>query len=401
MAKLTATGIRNLTTPGKYGDGNGLFLVVAGTGAKRWVQRITIRGKRCDLGLGPLSSVSLAEARELAARNRKEAVAGGDPLRGKREAAAVLTFEEAAREVHRLHLPTWRNVKHGQDFITSLQMYAFPRIGHLRVSDVTAADVLGVLTPIWTEKHETARRVRQRIGTVLKWAVAKGWRQDNPADAITTALPKVPKVKAHRVALPYSEVADFLTVLRGCGALPQTRWAIEFLILTAARSLEVRDATWDEIDLDAATWTIPAARMKMKRPHRVPLSPSAVAVLKEAHDLFGGTGRLFPGMKKGRPLSDVALSKTVKGLGFPVDVHGFRTSFRTWAQDKTTFPREVAEACLAHLVGSEVERAYSRSDLFDKRRRLMDAWAAYVGSEVKRGTEVLMTDYYLPQKIGR
>lgn len=381
MAKLTATGIRNLTTPGKYGDGNGLFLVVAASGAKRWVQRITIRGKRCDLGLGPLSSVSLAEARELAARNRKEALAGGDPLRDKREAAAVMTFEEAAREVHRLHLPTWRNVKHGQDFITSLEMYAFPRIGYIRVSDVTAADVLGVLTPIWTVKHETARRVRQRIGTVLKWAVAKGWRQDNPADAITTALPKVPKVQAHRVALPYGEVADFLTALRDCGALPQTRWAIEFLILTAMRSLEVRDATWDEIDLDAATWTIPAARMKMKRPHRVPLSPRAVAILEDARALFGSTGRLFPGMKKGRPLSDVALSKAVKRLGFPVDIHGFRTSFRTWAQEKTGFPREVAEASLAHLVGSEVERAYSRSDLFDKRRRLMDAWAAYVTNE--------------------
>ncbi|HHX89084.1 MAG TPA: integrase arm-type DNA-binding domain-containing protein [Paracoccus sp.] len=381
MAKLTATGIRNLTTPGKYGDGNGLFLVVAASGAKRWVQRITIRGKRCDLGLGPLSSVSLAEARELAARNRKEALAGGDPLRDKRDAAAVMTFEEAAREVHRLHLPTWRNVKHGKDFITSLEMYAFPRIGHIRVSDVTAADVLGVLTPIWTVKHETARRVRQRIGTVLKWAVAKGWRQDNPADAITTALPKVPKVQAHRVALPYDKVADFLTALRGCGAMPQTRWAIEFLILTAMRSLEVRDATWDEIDLDAATWTIPAARMEMKRPHRVPLSPRAVAILKEARALFGSTGRLFPGMRKGRPLSDVALSKTVKRLGFPVDIHGFRTSFRTWAQEKTGFPREVAEASLAHLVGSEVERAYSRSDLFDKRRRLMNAWAAYVTNE--------------------
>lgn len=388
MAKLTATGIRNLTSPGKYGDGNGLFLVVAATGAKRWVQRITIRGKRCDLGLGPLSAVSLAEAREIAARNRKEALAGGDPLRERREAAAVLSFEEAAREVHRLHLPTWRNEKHGRDFITSLEVYAFPRIGHLRVSDVAAADVLGVLTPIWTVKHETSRRVRQRIGTVLKWAVAKGWRQDNPADAITTALPKVQRVQAHRVALPYSDVAGFLTVLRGSGALPQTRWAIEFLILTAARSLEVRDATWDEIDLDAATWTIPAARMKMKRPHRVPLSPRAVAILKEAHDLFGGTGRLFPGMKKGRPLSDVALSKTVKGLGFPVDVHGFRTSFRTWAQERTTFPREVGEACLAHLVGSEVERAYSRSDLFDKRRRLMDAWAGYLASDSQSGKVV-------------
>lgn len=381
MAKLTATGIRNLSTPGKYGDGNGLFLVVAASGAKRWVQRITIRGKRCDLGLGPLASVSLAEARDLAARNRKEALAGGDPLRDKREAAAVMTFEEAAREVHRLHLPTWRNVKHGQDFITSLEMYAFPRIGYIRVSDVTAADVLGVLTPIWTVKHETARRVRQRIGTVLKWAVAKGWRQDNPADAITTALPKVPKVQAHRVALPYDKVADFLTALRGDGALPQTRWAIEFLILTAMRSLEVRDATWDEIDLDAATWTIPAARMKMKRPHRVPLSPRAVAILKEARALFGDSGRLFPGMRKGRPLSDVALSKAVKRLGFPVDIHGFRTSFRTWAQEKTGFPREVAEASLAHLVGSEVERAYSRSDLFDKRRRLMNAWADYVTNE--------------------
>ncbi|HRO14476.1 MAG TPA: integrase arm-type DNA-binding domain-containing protein [Paracoccus sp. (in: a-proteobacteria)] len=382
MGKLTATGIRNLTAPGKYGDGNGLFLVVAATGAKRWVQRITIRGKRCDLGLGPLASVSLAEAREIAARNRKEALTGGDPLRDKREAAAVLTFEEAAREVHRLHLPTWRNVKHGQDFITSLELYAFPRIGHLRVSDVTAADVLGVLTPIWTVKHETARRVRQRIGTVLKWAVAKGWRQDNPADAVTVGLPKVPKVQAHRVALPYDKVADFLTALRESGAMPQTKGAIEFLILTAARSLEVRGATWDEIDLDAATWTIPAARMKMKRPHRVPLFPRAVEILRGTRDLFGGTGGfLFPGGRAGRPLSDAALSGLVKGLGFPVDIHGFRTSFRTWAQDKTTFPREVAESALAHLVGSEVERAYSRSDLFDKRRCLMDAWGAYVASE--------------------
>ncbi|WP_068301489.1 site-specific integrase [Pararhodobacter sp. CCB-MM2] len=384
---LTAAFVRTVSEPGRYGDALGLNLVVSPAGAKRWIQRITIRGKRVDLGLGPLAAVSLAEARELAAKNFREARTGGDPLRAKREAQAAMTFEEAARAVHESYLPTWRSAKHGQDFLSSLQMHAFDRIGALKVQDVTPADVLAVLSPIWTAKPETARRVRQRIGTVMEWAVAKGWRQDNPAASISKALPKVPRLKAHRVALPYAEVSTYLEALAASGAGPSTKQALEFLILTAARSIEAREARWSEIDMDAKVWTVPAQRMKMKRDHKVPLSPRAMAILREAAahkrnsepDPF-----LFPGLKAGRPLSDVALSKLTKALGFPVDVHGFRTSFRTWAQEKTTAAHEVAEAALAHTVGNSVSQAYARSDMFEKRRDLMDRWAGYLaGAEGK------------------
>lgn len=375
---LTVQAVRNSTKPGKYFDGHGLFLRVDPNGAKFWVQRITIRGKRCELGLGSPALVTLAEARAAALENRKIARAGGDPLQSKREALAVLSFEQAARKVHELHLPTWRNEKHARDFIISLETYAFPKLGKLRVADVTTADVLGVLMPIWTEKAETARRVRQRIGAVMKWAIAQGWRQDNPAENIDKALPKVDKSQIHRKALPHAEVTACLAAVAASRAGISTKLALEFLVLTAARSGEVREARWDEIDLNAKVWEISAQRMKMKRPHRVPLSPRAVAILREAEALGDREGFVFPGTKQGRPLSDMTLSKLVKELGFDADVHGFRTSFRTWAQERTNFPREVAEAALAHLSGDAVERAYARSDVFEKRRRMMEAWAAYV-----------------------
>ncbi|SDF54507.1 tyrosine-type recombinase/integrase [Rhodobacter capsulatus] len=375
---LTAQAVKNTTQPGKYFDGHGLFLRVDANGSKFWVQRITIRGKRCELGLGSPALVTLAEARAAALENRKIARAGGDPLQSKREALAVLSFEQAARKVHELHLPTWRNEKHARDFIISLETYAFPKLGKLRVADVTTADVLGVLMPIWTEKAETARRVRQRIGAVMKWAIAQGWRQDNPAENIDKALPKVDKSQIHRKALPHAEVTTCLAAVAASRAGISTKLALEFLVLTAARSGEVREARWDEIDLNAKVWEISAQRMKMKRPHRVPLSPRAVAILREAEALGNREGFVFPGTKQGRPLSDMTLSKLVKELGFDADVHGFRTSFRTWAQERTNFPREVAEAALAHLSGDAVERAYARSDVFEKRRKMMEAWAAYV-----------------------
>lgn len=390
---LSAAFVRTVKEPGRYGDALGLHLVVSPAGSKRWIQRITIRGKRVDLGLGPLSAVSLAEARELAVQNFKEARTGGDPLRAKREAKAALTFKEAARKVHELYLPTWRNEKHGKDFISSLETHAFPKLGESKVQDVTTADVLAVLTPIWTKIPETAKRVRQRIGTVMKWAIAQGWRQDNPADNLDGALPKVPKVMAHRVALPYDKVSTFLAALAASGAGASTKQALEFLILTAARSAEVREANWGEIDLAAKVWEIPAERIKMKRPHRVPLSPRAIEILKEAAK-FRPHGAdtaapaegqpapfIFPGQRPGRPLSDMTLSKLTKELGFPVDVHGFRTSFRTWAQERTTAAHEVAEAALAHRIGNSVSQAYARSDMFEKRRDLMDRWAAYLADE--------------------
>lgn len=375
---LTAQAVKNAREPGKYFDGNGLYLRVDPNGSRFWVQRIIIRGKRCEIGLGSASLVSLAEARGKAQDNRRLARDGGDPLQVKRDARASLNFEEAARRVHALHLPTWRNEKHGKDFITSLEVYAFPKLAKLRVQDVSSADVLAVLMPIWTEKAETARRVRQRIGTVMKWAIAQGWRLDNPAQNINQALPKVGKRQAHRKALPYSEVAGCIEAVRNSGAGQATKLALEFLVLTASRSGEVREARWEEVDLATAVWLIPAERMKMKRPHRVPLPPRAVAILEEAKAIADGAGYIFPGTKRGRPLSDMTLSKLVKELGFRADVHGFRTSFRTWAQERTKFPREVAEAALAHAIGGAVEQAYARSDVFEKRRRLMEAWASFL-----------------------
>lgn len=374
---LSAAFVRTVVEPGKYNDGQGLFLKVDKSGAKRWVQRIVIRGKRTEIGLGSASLVSLAEARESAIANRKLARAGGDPLQAKRTAQAILTFEQAARKVHKIHEPTWKNKKHAAQFISTLETYTFPRIGNLKVSEVTTADVLAVLQPIWLEKQETARRVRQRIGTVMKWAVANGWRQDNPAEAIAQALPKQTKAQAHRKALPYDKVPAFLESLKASDAGDATKLALELLILTASRSGEVRLADWSEFDLEQGIWTRPASRMKAKKEHRVPLSPRALEVLSEARRLGTGEGLVFPGVKHGKPLSDMTLSKMVKALGYDVDVHGFRTSFKTWTQERTNTPRDVSEAALAHVVKDKAEAAYARSDFFEKRRKLMESWAAH------------------------
>lgn len=379
--KLSAVFVKSVKEPGKYGDGNGLYLVVSGTGAKRWEQRLTIQGKRCDCGHGSASLVGLADAREKAIEYLRIASAGGDPRKEKSRNADILTFEAAAREVHQGLLGTWSNEKHGNDFINSLQMYAFPKIGTLLVSEVGSSDLLKVLAPIWTSKNETARRVHQRMETVLKWAAAKEWRDGTPGDVTLQGLPKVRRVKENRKALPYGKVQELVLALRGSNAMAQTKLCLEFIILTATRSSESRYANWEEIDLEQAKWTIPAARIKMRREHTVPLSPRAVQILKDAQFLYGDEGYVFPGARKGRPLSDAALSSRVKDLGYDVSVHGFRTSFRTWTQERTTFPREICEAALAHLVGDEVERAYARSDLLEKRRDLMDAWADYLAQE--------------------
>jgi integrase len=382
---LTAQFVRNVTKPGKHFDGHGLYLRVEKSGKKFWVQRIVVRGRRREIGLGSVSLVPLSEARAKALENHKLARSGGDPLQAKREAKEVPTFEEAARKVHELHKPTWGNPKHAAQFISTLETYAFPVVGKLSISTVNTADVLKVLSPIWTSKSETARRVRQRIGTIMEWAVAQGWRQDNPADAISHALPKQPRAKVHRKALPYSEVAGCIETVKASKAGLSTKLALEFLILTAARSGEVRGAKWDEIDwgdgatpATCATWEIPASRMKAKKPHRVPLSQRAVEILEEAEKLADGSELVFPGTRQGRQLSDMTLSKLVKELGFDADVHGFRTSFRTWAQERTNFPREVQEMALAHVLDNKVEAAYARSDLFEKRRKMMESWAQYL-----------------------
>jgi integrase len=373
---LNTRMVNTVTEPGKYFDGHGLYLRVDPGGGRFWVQRIVINGKRCELGLGSPDFVSLADARITAFENRKLARAGGDPLAGRRAEKAVMTFEEAAREVHRIHLPTWKNPKHGDQFINTLATYAFPTMGSIKAPEVTSGDILAVLQPIWLTKPETARRVKQRVGTVMKWCIAQGWRRDNPADAVDKGLPKQTDKTEHRKSLPYAEVAHCLQVVAASQAGISTKLCLELVVLTCVRSNEAREATWPEFDLKAKVWEIPAERMKMARPHRVPLSERAVAVLERAQGLDDVL--VFPGTKKGKPLSDATLLKLIRENGFAVDIHGFRTSFRTWAQEKTTFPREVAEAVLAHLSGDAVERAYARSDLFDKRRKMMDAWAAFI-----------------------
>ena len=380
---LTAVTVRALNEPGFYADGNGLYLKVIDSGAKRWVQRLLIKGRRRDIGLGSASLVTLAEAREASLVNRKLARSGGDPLRTKKEAEAVLTFAEAAEHVLDLHRPTWRNPKHAQQWINTLSEYAFPKFGKTLVSDVTTSDVLSALSPIWNTKPETARRVKQRIGTVMKWAVAKGWRQDNPADAISTALPKQDaSKKQHRKALPYSEVAACIDTVKASGAGLTTKLAFEFIVLTACRSGEARLATWSEFDLAAKEWLVPASRMKAKRDHRVPLSGRVLEILTDAKSLSDGGDLVFAGTKQGRPLSDMTLSKLVKELGFEADVHGFRTSFKTWAQERTNFAREVSEMALAHVIQNKSEAAYARSDLLDKRRMMMESWAGFLSIEI-------------------
>ena len=376
---LSPAFVRKASKPGRYYDGNGLFLKIDPSGAKRWGQRLVIHGRQRTLGLGGCALVSLAEARQAALENRKIARAGGDPL-ARRHISETPSFEAAAATVIDLHRHGWRNEKHAAQWEATLRGYVFPRLGKRSVADISTADVMAVLMPIWNEKPETARRVRQRISTVMKWAVAQGYRADNPAgDAIGAALPKhIGKSKRHHRALPHGEVAAAIETVRGSGAGIAVKLAFEFLILTAARSGEVRLATWDEIDKEAATWTVPAARMKAGLEHRVPLCDRAMAILDEARAIADGSRLIFPGTRAGKPLSDMTLSKLMHDLGLDGVPHGFRSSFRDWAAECTNASREVMEAALAHTVRNTVEAAYRRTDLFERRRTLMDQWASYL-----------------------
>ena len=386
MGKLTAAKIRALTRPGLHGDGGTLYLCVAPGGSKSWVQRLTVNGRRRDIGLGGFPLVSLAEAREKAFDNRRWARAGSDPLADKHK-AKVPTFREAARTVFEANKPRWRSAQHKKGWLQILERHALPHLGGLPVDQIGREDVLRVLTPLWGTRMETARRVRQRVRTVLRWAQAHGFVTENAAgEAIDGALPTMPAVKEHFRALPYREVPDALRIIEGSGASLAARLCFRFLVLTAARSGEVRGAVWSEIDCDAQEWRIPGARMKSGTEHRVPLSDAALAVLEQARTLDDGSGVVFPSpMRRGKPLSNMALTKVLRDnrLADRATMHGFRSSFRDWCAE-TGKPRELAEAALAHIVAG-VEGAYFRSDLLAKRRRLMGQWAAFVtASDAKK-----------------
>ncbi|WP_207458630.1 site-specific integrase [Azospirillum sp. SYSU D00513] len=384
--RLTAVQVRTLKEPGRYGDGDGLALVIAGDGSRKWVLRIQHEGKRRDFGLGSASGVSLAEAREAADTFRKQVRNGIDPTKQVAEEAApepqTPTFRDAALQVLKTHKPSWKNSKHGNQWLATMEAYAFPLLGDRRVDEITSGMICDTLVPIWLKIPETARRVRQRIGTVLDWAHARGYRPaEAPMRSVSKGLPRQPKTKEHFPAMPWQEVPAFITALRETPKAGEVvKLAFEFLILTAVRSGEMRGAVWSEIDIEGRLWSIPKERMKATKAHVVPLSDRAVEILKQAQELRTSEAPatlVFPGAKLIKPMSDMTLTMLLRRMETGCTAHGFRSSFRDWAAESTNFPREVVEAALAHAVESRVEAAYLRSDLLEKRRRLMDAWAGF------------------------
>lgn len=373
--------VRQVTKAGRYSDGNGLYLVVSDTGAKRWMLRIVVHGRRRDMGLGGANLVSLADARQLALQYRLIARNGGDPLEERRkDRVTTPTFAEAARKVHAELLPTWKNGKHAQQWINTLETYALPHIGTMQLDHIQSADILRVLAPIWVDKQETARRVRQRLSTVFDWAKAAGFRTTgNPVEGIERGLPKQTKKVKHHEAMPFVEVPAFVKGLQrnDVDGLPARR-ALELLILTATRTSETLEAKWQEFDLQAGVWVLPAERTKSGREHRVPLQQRAIEILEEISAMGLEGDFVFPGTKQNKPLSNMTLLMMLRRLEIPYKTHGFRSSFRDWVAETTDYPREVAEMALSHDVKNKVEAAYRRGDMLERRRPMMEDWAEFL-----------------------
>lgn len=381
MGQLTAMKIKTLTEPGRYTDGDGLMLIVATGGARSWMLRARIDGKRRDIGLGSLKVLTLAEARAKATELRRQIAQGIDPIAERKKVEdPVPTFREAATLVHEEHKAAWKNGKHQEQWINTLTTYAFPKLGDRLVNDIEGPVIRDVLAPIWLAKPETARRVRQRIGAVLDWSYAKGYRPtEAPMRSLSKGLPRQPRKDGHFAAMPFTDVPKLIVRLRERSSVG--RFAMEALILTAARSGEIRGATWSEIDLEAGMWTVPANRMKMGRVHHVPLAPEAVDVFRRAEALRVPCSDLvFPGQRLKNQLSDMTLLKVMRDMETGVTVHGFRSAFRDWVAEETSYPGEVAEAALAHAIPNKVEAAYRRTDFLEKRRSLMREWAAFCTS---------------------
>lgn len=388
--ELSALQVSRLTESGHHAVGGvtGLYLYITPTGARSWVLRTLIAGKRRHMGLGAFPSVTLAMAREKARAARSEVEAGVDPIAArievvkklKEENLNAVTFESAAKAYIDAHGDTWKNPKHRAQWSATLATYAFPVIGSLQTAHVTQAHVLAVLEPIWKTKNETAARLRGRIEAVLDWATVRGYREgENPArwkgrlDKLLPAPAKIQKT-VHRKALPIDAVPQFMRDLRDKEGV--TARALEFVVLTAARSGEVRGATWGEIDLDAAVWVVPGDRMKAGREHRVPLCTQAVELLKKM-PRFVGNEHVFPS-PRGKALSDMALLTVMRRMEVDAVPHGFRSTFRDWVGERTDYPRELAEQALAHTLVNKVEAAYRRGDALEKRRTMMQEWGDFL-----------------------
>jgi integrase len=394
LNRLAAVEVRGIDKKGMHHDGGGLYLQVSASGAKSWIFRFTLDGRAREMGLGPVHAIPLAEARKRAAECRRMRLDGIDPIKArsehrswkKLEAAKGITFAACAAAYLDAHQDAWRNALHRKQWRTTLNNYAGPVFGSLPVQEVDLTLVMKALEPIWRTKCETASRVRGRIEAVLDWATVRGYRTgENPArwrghlDKLLPARAKIQKVQ-HHPALPYDELAGFMERLRGEDGIAAR--ALEFLILTAARTGEIIGARWDEVDLEEKIWTVPGERMKAGREHRVPLSAAALAILKRMKETRE-SDFVFPGGKKGMPLSNMAMLAVLKRMGRDdLTAHGFRSTFRDWAAECTDFRSEVVEMALAHAIENKVEAAYRRGDLFQKRRQLMEAWAQFC--DVKR-----------------
>lgn len=390
--KLTKNLVRTLGS-GRHGDGNGLYLVVDPSGARRWIVRVTVKGQRnrqgkplrTDFGLGGADVVTLNVARERALEYRRLAKQGLNPKYHRDQ--DVPCFEEVARQVHIERLPTWKNPKHGQQWINTLADYAFPKIGRMPVSDIDQPEILQVLSPIWTEKHETARRVAQRMKAVLDVARSRGYREgENPVTVVMDArvLPRVKAKVKHHNAMRWQDVPVFYAQLseqKGTAAS-----ALMFTCLTACRTGEILNASWDEFNFDDLLWVIPQERTKTGAEHRVPLTDQMLETLEPLKALRSEC--VFEGQRRHKPLSNMSMLMLLRRMGVEnVTVHGFRSAFRDWASEKGDTPREVAEMSLGHKVGTEVERAYARSDLLDRRRDLMLRWSEFVCSKLENSND--------------
>jgi len=379
--KLTALTVKKLNKAGWHADGNGLYLVVESSGAKRWMQRLVVQGRRRDIGLGSVNIVSLNDARETALRFRRIARSGGNPIAERRKAiGSTLTFKEATLKVHSLNLPTWKNERHATQWLSSLDNHVFPFIGHLAIGSITSADIMTVLSKIWVEKPDTAKKIRQRLQLVMKWARAQGhFTGEDPIQIAEAALPKIKQLNNHFKSVPFDNIPSIFDQIEQSSLFLSTKLSLQFLILTACRTSEVRESTWEEIDFEQKIWRIPAERMKMKIQHNVPLSSGALDVLRKARDIQTDSGLIFPSPMNNRALSSNALLHALqKRLLVDATVHGMRSAFKDWVSETTNYPNEVSEMALAHAVANKIEAAYRRGDLLDKRRSMMQDWGDFV-----------------------
>ncbi|MFS0754594.1 integrase arm-type DNA-binding domain-containing protein [Noviherbaspirillum sp. 1P10PC] len=386
---LTAVAVNAKRDPGYYPDGNGLYLQISASGSKSWVLRFSLNKKAREMGLGSIVDRTLSEAREQAKKYRQQLAEGIDPIdarKAQRQANLLATmsrktFTECAHEYHKLHAKGWKNPKHVDQWINTLTTYAFPIFGNKDVSVISKGEILQALEPIWQTKTETASRVKQRIRAVLDWAAARDYRSGHDPrlwDQVDRSLPKAKSIKkvSHFAACPYVSALTTLLTIRSSAATDTVKDAFEFAVLTAARSGEARGARWDEIDFESRRWIIPAERMKAKREHRVPLSGPVVEILERRRKAGNDSPLIFASDRQ-KPLSDMVFTMLLRREGFDYTMHGFRSTFRDWSAEQTSFPREVCEAALAHTTKDATEAAYFRSDLFEKRRELMEAWGSY------------------------